>query len=97
MLATQILVPFAFDGSCFNPSLRCPKTGTYTVGEEGKEISFDTFDSALEHITMMYTPRWRRPNTAGDWEIVSARIWELLPKEYETCYWQEKNRSPEGK
>jgi hypothetical protein len=31
---------------------------------------------------MMYTPRWRRPNQAGDWEIVSAVIWELLPKKY---------------
>jgi hypothetical protein len=83
---SQILVPFAADGSCFNPSLRCPRTGTYTVGEEGKEITFETFDSALEHIKMMYTPRWRRPNEAGDWEIVAAVIWEVMPKKYQTCY-----------
>lgn len=84
MLTSRILVPFASDGSCFNPSLRYPQTGTYTVGEEGKEITFDTFDSALNHIMMMYTPRWRRPNETGDWEIVSAVIWELLPKKYLT-------------
>jgi len=79
---SPILVPFASDGSCFNPSLRCPESGTYTVGENGKEITFDNFDSALEHIKMMYTPRWRRPNEIGDWEIVSAVRWELLPKKY---------------
>jgi hypothetical protein len=77
-----ILVPFASDGSCFNPSLRCPPSGAYIVGESGKEITFDHFDSALEHIKMMYTPRWRRPNEAGDWEIVSAVKWESLPKKY---------------
>ena len=47
------------------------------VGEEGKELSFEHFDAALEHIKMMYTPRWRRPNQEGDWEIVSAVKWEL--------------------
>jgi len=79
---SPILVPFASDGSCFNPSLSCPKSGTFTVGEKGKEITFDNFDTALEHIMMMYTPRWRRPNKSGDWEIVSAVRWELLPKNY---------------
>jgi hypothetical protein len=77
---SPVLVPFASDGSCFNPSLRWPKSGAYTVGEDGKEITFDNFDAALEHIKMMYTPRWRRPNEAGDWEIVSAVRWELPPK-----------------
>ena len=82
-LKSRILVPFASDGSCFNPSLRCPDSGAYTVGENGKEITFDDFDAALEHIKMMYTARWRRPNDAGDWEIVSAVRWELLPKKYQ--------------
>lgn len=82
MTATRILVPFAADGTCFNPSLRSPQTGSFIVGEEGKEFFFDTFDAALEHIKMMYTPRWRRPNEAGEWEIVSALIWESLPEKY---------------
>ena len=82
---SKILVPFASDGSCFNPTLRCPKSGKYTVGENGKEIAFDNFDAALEHIKMMYTPRWRRPNETGDWEIVSTVKWELLPKHYYTA------------
>ncbi len=79
---SPILVPFASDGSCFNPSLRCPKSRVYTVGESGKEVTFDDFNFALEHIKMMYTPRWRRPSEAGVWEVVSAVRWELLPKQY---------------
>ena len=79
---STLLVPFASDGSCFNPSLRCPKTGQYTVGEIGKELAFDDFEAALEHIKMMYTARWRRPNPAGEWEIVSNVKWDLLPKQY---------------
>ena len=82
MLTAQTLVPFAADGSCFNPSLRHPETGAFSVGEEGKEITFDTFEVALEHIMMMYTPRWRRPNQSGKWEIVAAVRWELLPEKY---------------
>lgn len=78
----SLLVPFAADGSYFNPSLRCPISGTYTVGQQGKELTFDDFDAALEHIKMMYTPRWRRPNDVGDWEIVSAVKWELMPNKY---------------
>lgn len=73
----SILLPFAADGSCFNTSLRCQKFGVYTVGEEGKELTFEHFDAALEYIKMMYTPRWRRPNQAGDWEIVAAVKWEF--------------------
>ncbi len=79
---SRILVPFASDGSCFNPSLRCNDSGAYVVGESGKEVSFNDFEDALEYIKMMYTPRWRRPNEAGDWEIVSAVRWELMPSQY---------------
>lgn len=79
---STILVPFAADGTCFNPTLRCPESGKYTVGESGKELTFDDFTAALNHIMMMYTPRWRRPNAAGDWEIVSTIKWELMPEAY---------------
>lgn len=77
-----ILVPFAADGTCFNPTLRSPNSGLYTVGEQDKELTFDDFNAALEHIKMMYTPRWRRPNSAGDWEIVATVKWEVLPDQY---------------
>jgi hypothetical protein len=82
---SRILVPFASDGSCFNPSLCRNESGAYVVGESGKELSFNDFNDALEHIKMMYTPRWRRPNEAGCWEIVSAVIWELMPSQYLNC------------
>jgi hypothetical protein len=79
---STILVPFASDGSCFNPSLRCPISGKYTVGESGKESAYDDFEDALEHIKMMYKARWRRPNEDGEWEVVSVEKWELMPKDY---------------
>ncbi len=79
---SRTLVPFASDGTCFNPTLRHPESGKYTVGESGKEITFDDFSAALDHIMMMYIPRWRRPNEAGEWEIVTTTIWKLIPPEY---------------
>lgn len=82
MTKTRILVPFAADGTCFNPTLRFPGTQAYIVGEAGKEREFEKFDDALEHIKMMYTPRWKRPNDQGEWEFVLALIWECLPEKY---------------
>lgn len=77
-----ILVPFASDGSCFNPSLCKPSSGMFTVGEKCNEVMFNTFDSALESLKSMATAKWRRPNRAGNWGIVSAVRWDQLPKKY---------------
>lgn len=79
-----IQVPFAADGSCFNPSLRRAKAGTFTVGGEGDEVPFDTFDEALEYLKAMDTAQWRRPNTSGHWGRVVAVRWGALPKKYST-------------
>lgn len=79
-----IRVPFARDGSCFNPTLRRPVTGTYTVGKIGKEVTFDTFKAALEYLKSMDTASWRRPNNAGNWGRVVAVRWDELPKRYLT-------------
>ena len=79
-----ILVPFASDGSCFNPSLRRPKSGVFTVGGEGKEVTFDTFNAALKHLTIMEPAYWRRPNKANNWGRVVAVRWAELPKKYLT-------------
>lgn len=77
-----INVPFASDGSCFNPSLRRPRVGTFTVGDKGNEATFDTFDAALEYLKAMDTAYWRRPNKAGNWGRVVAVRWDSLPKKY---------------
>lgn len=77
-----ISVPFAADGSCFNPSLRRPRVGTFTVGKKDNEVTFDTFDAALEYLKAMDTAQWRRPNKAGTWGRVVAVRWGALPKKY---------------
>lgn len=79
-----ISVPFASDGSCFNPSLRRPRVGTFIVGEKGNEVAFDTFDAALEYLKRMKTAKWRRPDKAGRWNLVSAVRRGKLPKKYST-------------
>ena len=81
---TFILVPFAKDGSYFNPSLCRPKARTFTVGEKGSEVRFDTFEAALEHLRSMPVAMWRRPNpyNVKNWGIVSAIRWGFLPENY---------------
>ncbi len=80
-----IMVPFAADGSCFNPSLRRPKSGKFTVGDKESEVMFDSFESALEYLKAMKSAQWRRPNKAGNWGSVVAVRWDALPIEYLTC------------
>ena len=77
-----VTVPFASDGSCFNPSLRRARTRKFTVGEKGSEQTFDTFTAAVEYLKTMNPARWRRPNKAGDWGRVTAVIWGTLPIEF---------------
>ena len=73
-----LFVPVASDGSTFNPELE--RKGKYTVGAKGQEIQFDQFQDALNALQKMSTPRWRRPNAAGNWCIVSGRDWKRIEK-----------------
>ena len=50
---TSITVPFAADGTCFNPSLKRKRTDRFTVGEKGNLVNHDTFEAALEYLTAM--------------------------------------------
>lgn len=74
-----VRVPVAADGTTFNPDLA--RRGYFTVGAKGAEEKHDSFELALEALNRMDTPRWRRPNSAGNWGIVSGRSW----KEVEKC------------
>lgn len=49
----ELQVPFAADGSCFNPSLRRVRSGKFTVGGKGHEILVDDFYDAIEHLKSM--------------------------------------------
>ena len=75
-------VPYASDGSCFNPSLRRPKSGTYSVGEKSSLVKFDSFEAALAYLKSMKTAKWWRPNENGNWGLVSAMRWDAMPKKY---------------
>jgi len=80
--AAGTLVPFAKDGSCFNPTLFRPRSKKFTVGEHGKEVTFDDFHAALEYLGTMDVAQWRRPNKAGNWGRVVAMHWDDLPIRY---------------
>lgn len=69
------LVPYAADGSHFGPQLK--RAGKFTVGDKDDEVQFDDFDEALAYLRRMGIAKWRRPNSAGNWGIVSAVRWAL--------------------
>ncbi|WP_292069348.1 hypothetical protein [Marivita sp. XM-24bin2] len=72
------LVPVAADGSALGPELA--RNGRYTVGAKGSELKFDDFEDALKALHKMDTPRWRRPNVAGNWGIAPGLGWKALEK-----------------
>lgn len=75
---SAVRVPVAADGTTFHPGLA--RRGYFTVGGKGAEEKHDSFDVALEALNRMDTPRWRRPNAAGNWGIVSGRLWKEVEK-----------------
>jgi transcriptional regulator with XRE-family HTH domain len=77
-----IMVPFAADGTCFNPSLTRTRTGRFTVGKKGSEVTIDGFGAAVEYLKSMNTAYWRRPNDVGNWGIVVAVRWDKLPSKF---------------
>ncbi|OEC50640.1 MULTISPECIES: helix-turn-helix domain-containing protein [unclassified Pseudomonas] len=68
-------VPYASDGTCFHRELASPRDGTFRVGEKGGEIRLTSFEDAVEHLRQMPVAKWRRPNDAGNWGLVSAVRW----------------------
>lgn len=75
--AEVTLVPYAADGSHFGPHLK--RVSQFTVGEKEDEIRFEEFDEALGYLRRMGVAKWRRPNAAGSWGIVSAVRWAEPP------------------
>ncbi len=70
-------VPVASDGTYF--SYACAyKRGGFTVGEKGDEIKVESFDEALDYLINMPHAKWRRPNSAGNYGIVSAVEWRRI-------------------
>lgn len=76
-------VPYASDGTCFNPSLKRPEAGTYGVGEKGhgNTMYFERYEDALAYLRSMQVAKWWRPNKTGKWGLVSAVRWGPLPNQ----------------
>lgn len=77
-----LFVPEAADGTVFGPSCGRESSGVtrYTIGEKGDERSFDNFEEALNALTKMVVPRWRRPNPRGIYGIVRAERWRRVSR-----------------
>ncbi|BAL23953.1 helix-turn-helix domain-containing protein [Azoarcus sp. KH32C] len=75
----SVEVPYAADGTCFNPSLLRLRTKAYAVGEKSHVVRFNTFEAALEYLKTMKPAKWWRPNQKGDWGLVTAVRWAPLP------------------
>lgn len=73
-----VFVPVAADGSFFHPGL--DRGGKFMIGAKGYEVQHTTFNDALRALQKMATPRWRRPNDAGNWGIVSGRNWKRVER-----------------
>lgn len=78
-----VFIPEAADGTVFGP-LSCGRgsngSNRYTVGEKGNEQIFDSYDEALAALISMITPRWRRPNSNGNFGIVRAERWRRVSR-----------------
>jgi len=75
---TIYTVPQARDGSLFSPS--CGSQNGYTVGPKESEIQFADFEKALEHLSRIEKPYWRRRNEKGRLGIVAGVAWIEVPK-----------------
>lgn len=74
-----IFVPFAKDGSCFNPQLKRPNTGEYCVGSKKTPVYTSNFGEALYYLIHADKAQWLRPNHDGKWGAVSGVYWGELP------------------
>jgi len=82
--AKAVLVPFAADGTCFNPTLRQPRTGEFAVGSKSERKKFPDFHDALTYLKTMEKAAWFRPSKTGgnDGVVVANGPWKPLPAEY---------------
>lgn len=73
-LRLNVRIPVAKDGTAFDPEF-CLRSDHYVVGKKGQEKKYTSYEDALHFLNAMQTPKWRRPNTNGNWGIVSGVSW----------------------
>lgn len=71
-----VFVPVAADRTRFEPSAQ--REQGYQIGAKGAEVYIADYFEALDALSRQATPRWRRPNEAGNWGIVSGVTWERI-------------------
>lgn len=71
--AETVLIPAAMDGTTFDP-LYYRKRG-YQIGPKGSEHWHADYWEALRLLRQMKPPKWRRPNAAGNWGLVTGVRW----------------------
>lgn len=71
-----VFVPVAGDRTRFDPAFR--REQGYQIGAKGTEVYVPDYFEALDALSRQTTPRWRRPNEAGNWGIVSGVTWERI-------------------
>ncbi len=81
-IESAIMVPFAADGTCFNPTLFRPESKNFSVGSKGAVFHYKDFSVALDYLRASKKAYWQRPNANGNWGIVTAVRWAPLPDEY---------------
>lgn len=75
-----IFVPFARDGSFFNPQVKRSTTDEYCVGPKNSPVCTSNFGEALNHLVNADKAQWLRPNQDGKWGVVTGLYWAELPK-----------------
>lgn len=74
-----VFIPVAADHSRFWPDVR--NAGGYRIGRKGEERTEPDYFKALEMLSRQPRPYWRRPNSAGNWGIVSGQSWERVRRD----------------
>jgi hypothetical protein len=85
-MTDQVFVPVDSDGNPFLPSTaRRGRDGVprYAIGAKSDPEYVEDYWEALDRLSRMPTPRWRRPPTSGKggWSLVTAREgWRRFPR-----------------
>jgi hypothetical protein len=73
-LEDVLFVPATREGAIFDPA-SCRGSEGYTIGQKGSEQKFDDYLLALDRLSRMPTPFWRRPNSIGKRSTVAGASW----------------------
>ncbi len=80
-LIDVIFIPVSSEGESYEPSLM-RGDGKFYVGPSGNEHSFDTYLKAVEALTHMSVPTWRKPDKMNRWRTKTGIRWErMTPKD----------------